>query len=295
MNPLRLLWRGRRKTRSGSRSDDLRRAPFSLQQTFLQLGRADRLTWADAMTSVWLIGAAGSGKSSAVMSAMIISALRADASVVFTTVKPSDASQWTRLCHYEGRSARAFELGVDRFNPLAHVQRTASLGAAVDAVTAECLIPLERQRRNGGGGDPHWRSDGERFVRSIVTPFVLADIPITFRAVCDSLLNLPRSKNETYLNSWRQRNPAYAAIVAARERVATATERDQLDRAAWFLLRTAPNLPHRTRESYRLALAWMGHSSSKILDLYYHLHDSESQAAMRLLAEESKRRRERAS
>lgn len=47
--------------------------------------------------------------------------------------------------------------------------------------------------------------------------------------------------------------------------------------------------------SYRLALAWMGHSSSKILDLYYHLHDSESQAAMRLLAEESKRRRERAS
>lgn len=47
--------------------------------------------------------------------------------------------------------------------------------------------------------------------------------------------------------------------------------------------------------SYRLALAWMGHSSSKILDLYYHLHDAESQAAMKRLADESSQRRERAS
>lgn len=248
MNPLRVLGRGRRKTRGGSRSDDLRRAPFSLQHTFLQLGRADRLTWADAMTSVWLAGAAGSGKSSAVLSAMIISALRAGASVVFTTVKPSDPSMWTRICRNEGRSAQIFELGVDRFNPLAHVQRTASPGAAIDAVTAECLVPLDRQRHNGGG-DPHWRFDGSRFTRSIITPFVLADISVTFRLVCDTLLNLPRTEEETYTASWRERCPAFAAIVAAQERIVTATERDQLDRAARFLLHIAPNLPHRTRES----------------------------------------------
>lgn len=36
---------------------------------------------------------------------------------------------------------------------------------------------------------------------------------------------------------------------------------------------------------YRLALAWMGHSSSEILDLYYHLSDAESVAAMKRLAE----------
>ncbi len=34
----------------------------------------------------------------------------------------------------------------------------------------------------------------------------------------------------------------------------------------------------------RKALSWLGHSSSKILELYYHLHDDESQKAMLALA-----------
>lgn len=33
--------------------------------------------------------------------------------------------------------------------------------------------------------------------------------------------------------------------------------------------------------AYRKALAWLGHSSSDMLDLYYHLHDEDSQEAMR--------------
>ena len=36
--------------------------------------------------------------------------------------------------------------------------------------------------------------------------------------------------------------------------------------------------------AYRKALAWLGHSSSDILDLYYHLHDEDSQNAMMELA-----------
>ena len=36
--------------------------------------------------------------------------------------------------------------------------------------------------------------------------------------------------------------------------------------------------------AYRKALAWLGHSSSDILDLYYHLHDADSEAAMQALA-----------
>ncbi|MCC6970566.1 MAG: site-specific integrase [Phycisphaerales bacterium] len=37
--------------------------------------------------------------------------------------------------------------------------------------------------------------------------------------------------------------------------------------------------------AYRKALAWLGHSSSDILDLYYHLHDDESESAMMALAD----------
>ena len=36
--------------------------------------------------------------------------------------------------------------------------------------------------------------------------------------------------------------------------------------------------------AHRKALAWMGHSSSEILDLYYHLSDPDSQGAMKALA-----------
>ncbi len=37
--------------------------------------------------------------------------------------------------------------------------------------------------------------------------------------------------------------------------------------------------------AYRKALAWLGHSSSQMLDLYYHLHDEDSQRAMEALGE----------
>jgi len=37
--------------------------------------------------------------------------------------------------------------------------------------------------------------------------------------------------------------------------------------------------------AYRKALAWLGHSSSQMLDLYYHLHDEDSRQAMMALAE----------
>lgn len=36
--------------------------------------------------------------------------------------------------------------------------------------------------------------------------------------------------------------------------------------------------------AYRKALTWLGHSSSEMLELYYHLHDDDSQKAMLALA-----------
>jgi len=40
------------------------------------------------------------------------------------------------------------------------------------------------------------------------------------------------------------------------------------------------------RVAHRKALAWLGHSSSDMLDLYYHLHDEDSLQAMQALADE---------
>ena len=37
--------------------------------------------------------------------------------------------------------------------------------------------------------------------------------------------------------------------------------------------------------AHRKVLAWLGHSSSEMLDLYYHLHDEDSQRTMMDLAQ----------
>jgi site-specific recombinase XerD len=47
--------------------------------------------------------------------------------------------------------------------------------------------------------------------------------------------------------------------------------------------------------AYRKVLAWLGHSSSDILDLYYHLHDEDSQNAMMELAKSQNAEAETAS
>jgi hypothetical protein len=39
-----------------------------------------------------------------------------------------------------------------------------------------------------------------------------------------------------------------------------------------------------TANTYRKALAWLGHSNLEMLDLYYHLHDDDSQKTMMELA-----------
>jgi integrase len=41
--------------------------------------------------------------------------------------------------------------------------------------------------------------------------------------------------------------------------------------------------------AYRKALAWLGHSSSDMLELYSHLYDEESEEAMRVLAHGNQR------
>jgi len=46
--------------------------------------------------------------------------------------------------------------------------------------------------------------------------------------------------------------------------------------------------------TYRKALAWLGHISSQMLDLYYHLHDEDSRQAMMALAEAGESREKEA-
>ncbi len=225
---------------------------FSLDQTLVRFNTLDRLTWRDALAGgAFLIGASGSGKTSGPISVITLAALRAGASVIFTTVKPSDTHRAVELASLCDRPASVFSLGTDRFNPVAHIQRQYDgSGEQVERITDMLLLPLKRQRKEGSGGDPHWSADGARFVRSLVTIFVLAQAPISYKLLYDTLLTLPQDEEEITEDHWQQSCPAFEALRTASSRTdLTPWQQNDLDGAARFLLETYPRTPDRTRQS----------------------------------------------
>jgi len=226
--------------------------PFSLDQTLIRFNPRDRITWRDALAGgISLTGASGSGKSSSVLSVIALAALQAGASVIFTTVKPSDAERAVALAARCGRDARVVSLGADRFNPVAHAQRKhEGAGEQVERITDMLLLPLRRQRREGASGDPHWAADGARYIRSLVTLFTLARMPISYKLIYDTLLTLPEDEEEIAEERWQRTCPAFEALRIAAARTDLAPwQRDDLDGAARFLLETYPRTPDRTRQS----------------------------------------------
>lgn len=199
---------------------------------------------------VLVTGDAGVGKTTGILAPVALALLRTGASIVFTTVKPADGRYWTALAGLAGRPVRLVRVGEDRFNPIAHEQRRSDDGGGqVENIVSLLTLPMKRQRRDGSGGDPFWAGDAARAVRHLTTIYVLAGKPISYRLICDSLLNLPRSVREIRDPAWRARCPAYAALLAAEPLAVSVVDRADLDAAAEFLLRTAPTMPSRTRAS----------------------------------------------
>lgn len=233
--------------------------PFPIDKTLIRFNRqGDGLSTRDLAASVLVIGDSGSGKTSGLLSSLAGSALSANASLVITCVKPEDAARGLALATRFGRRARIISLVDDRFNPLAHEQSifTNDPTGLVERLTDQLLLPLRRQRREGSGGDPFWAADGARFVRHLVTIFVAAGIPLTYKLIYDTLLNLPTCEEDLGDEGWQRSCAAYDALVkAARRTDLLSWQQTDLDAAAGFLFRTAPNMPDRTRQSTVSTLA----------------------------------------
>lgn len=233
--------------------------PFLIDETLITFNRqGDGLTWRDLLASCLVLADSGSGKSSGILATLAGAALRTNASLVVTCVKPGDARDAVALATKFGRPARVVSFANDRFNPLAHEQFLASEDSTgkVERLTDQILLPLRRQRREGSGGDPFWAADGARFVRHLVTIFVAAGIPITYKLIYDTLINLPTGEENLDDEAWQRSCPAYGALLRASKRTDLLDwQRDDLDAAAEFLFRTVPNMPERTKQSTVSTLA----------------------------------------
>jgi len=118
-------------------------------------------------------------------------------------------------------------------------------------------------RRGGSGGST--KDKDERFVP--VHPRIASLLPSTARsgAVFSSITErclLKRLKELCTARGWE--NPRQYKLHSFRHHFASLCANHQV--------------------AYRKTLAWLGHSSSQMLDLYYHLHDEDSRQAMLALA-----------
>lgn len=256
-------------SRSTNRRSGLPHA-FHLDAALLRFNRRDSISWRDILGGGALaLGDAGSGKTSGPLTGITRAAHRAGATVVHTCVKPGDAAYWSALALEEGREPVVFRFGEHLFNPLAWEQARRAggnttggedSGRLVETLTQMAILPLRRMKTagagggggSGGGGDAFWEADAMRFLRHLITLFVLSGIPVSFELLAESLLNLPECAEDIHDPEWQARCPAYAVLLAAAEAVDGGGDPDasrDLDRAAAFLLRTVATIPDKTRAS----------------------------------------------
>ncbi len=229
------------------------RPGFDLDQPMLSFNRRkDGLSVRDILGGgVLVMGDSGSGKTSGVLAHLVGSIHALGCSLVHVSVKPSDPAYWTALAQSWGRPVRRVAIGQDRFNPLAYEQfRSDAGGGLVEDITRLVTLPLRRQSGAGGSGvDGFWRADAERYVRHLVTIFVIAELPLSYRLIYETLQTLPTSEDEVGDPTWQERCPAFRALEAAQDRTLSTIEHADLETAAQFLLWTVPTTPDRTRAS----------------------------------------------
>jgi len=179
---------------------------------------------------------------------IFLSAASLGASVIVTSVKPTDSRDAELWAAEAGRDVRLFKLGVDRLNPLAHEQRrSAGRGDLIERLTDMILLPLRRQQQGGTSSDPYWYSSGAQLVRNLSVIFVLGKVMLSYKLVYDTLLSLPQDEDDIHDPEWQESCPAFAALQAAIARTDLSEwEQSDLDGAARFFLTTIPRMPSRT-------------------------------------------------
>ncbi|MCB9838995.1 MAG: TraM recognition domain-containing protein [Phycisphaeraceae bacterium] len=178
--------------------------------------------------------------------------MRIGASVVLTSFKPDDSERFLRQAASAGRQddVRVLRVGGFAFNPLAFEQeRCQTAGGRLESLVSLITLPLERQRRFGAGGDPHWKVAAADLVRSLCVIYAAAGVKLSFRLIHETITSLPMCEDDVHDPFWQSRCPAYAAIQQANRSELPDTEAQQLDMAARHILQTVPATPQKTMMS----------------------------------------------
>jgi len=216
----------------------------------IRFNKHDGLNLCDLFSSILVSASVGAGKSTSVFPLMNGAMLRIGGSLVIPTVKPDDTERYTRQAERAGRGEdiRVFRVEGDAFNALAFEQSQLDDGGGqIESLVSLITLPLQRQRRMGTGGDPHWKVASEELTRSLATIFILSGTRLSFRLIHETINTLPMHPDEVHDPDWQRSCPAWAALKEAEVTAGlSGSQRQQLNAAGRHLLRVIPRTPAKT-------------------------------------------------
>lgn len=227
-----------------------------LDQPFIRLSKDGlMLTHRDLMTSVFMTGSIGSGKSSVLLH-FVASAMMWSYSLLLFTVKPSDVRDYLRIARCCGRQdVSVFRPETHAFNPIAlMIQSMAGSPALAERIVALVMDAINKVHEGSSGDANFWNAQAERVIANLVTIALLAGVTPSFRWLLDAVRDRARSPAEAADPNWQHTNPVCRAIAAALERTTDPRSRRELDHSARWWLSEFPRVPERTASSIEITL-----------------------------------------
>ena len=204
--------------------------PWDANMPILDLtGQGDYLTMGDMFTDIAVLGATGSGKTSALATiAQILMELHCG--FVFLCVKPDEVRHARRIAEEAGRTQDVIVIGEDvdgritphRFNPLDYELSISTTGTrAVVEYLSGCTKVLSRKegQKSSDGNSRFWDDQFERLILHCIDTGKLAGRPLSVALLREIQLSAPANAEELGSDQWAENSTCWQCILEAERRM----------------------------------------------------------------------------
>jgi type IV secretory pathway TraG/TraD family ATPase VirD4 len=219
-----------------------------LDEPLMHWTARDVFTKRELLRSISIMGAAGSGKTSAI-GLMLGRALAAmmNVSLLIIASKPEDRAMWEGIAAAAGRKLLVFGPKEPlRFNLIACEARA---GADAREIT-ECLLTTTEAltRNEGRSSDAFWGFQDRRMIQCAVEVIKQAYADVTTWSIQQFINDAPTSRDQIQSEEWKK-GYFCTTIAKAHEGEKTHIERQDLSLAMQFWLNEYPQMADKTRSS----------------------------------------------
>jgi hypothetical protein len=247
----RSLW-SRLIGRRTSASDE----PWGLSTALLNLSGEDAWTIGDAVEGTLVLGATGSGKTSASGRAIATSMLGHGFGGLVLTAKADERANWERYCADTGRADDLIVFapgGPWTFNFLDHERTRAGAGAGLTENIVNLLSTvLEVAERGSGaeggrGDEGYWRRANRQLMRNAVDLLSLSGGRVTIPDLYRVVISAPTSTEQLRSEEWKANSFCFRCLAEADKRAKHPRQAADFAIVADYFVVEFPALSEKTR------------------------------------------------